>query len=214
MSEKTFFQKVSISSKYGSLKNIPQKDSSFKSITISKVNRKFLPSSAIFRNQELKKSIDSNPIILKNTNNNTDENYSDFSKLDTNSGFITLIPIEPYKSKKKIGNLNLYKSLPKIKFDVNKKFELIAYNDEKCFRTARPQKKVSFPKKYTILKKYRIYHDINSYNRNNYACDYMKDYQKNSYKIKKLVNDSKFLNKIKKDLITLKYDQKIKPFEL
>ena len=195
MTEKSFSEKILMTSKFGSQKKLPKKSFPFRTIIIAK-----------------DKNQNSNPITLKNTSNNTDYNNSDYSKLENISGFITQVPVDPIKSKKIGDDLNLYKSLPKIKVSMNKKFQLLAYNDEKCFVTSRPQKQASFPKKYTILKKYRICHDINNYNINNYICDYMKDYEKNSYKIKKLVEDSKFLNKIKKDLITLKYDRKIKPF--
>ena len=208
MSKKSIIGKSQITYRYSSIKKVPQKNNPFRSLSISKVSKKLFPSSEIFKNIELKKSLGSIPIIiLRNINTVTDGNNSNLSKFN-NSGSITQISKKTNKSTKLKHNPNLNKSIPKI---INKnKYELSAYNDEKYFRTTRPHKKVSFPKAYTTLKKYRLCHDTNKYNISNYICDYMRDYEKNSYKIKKLVNDSIYINKIKKDLISLKYGQKIK----
>ena len=233
MSKKTFFEKVRLYAKFGSLDSNPLWKKSMKNLTLSKQDKN--TSLKIFNNQELQKSIkslkshsiydnrnlasaknltkinDINSNITKSNNNTNINNFSnsnntDMIKIDSPSAFITLVPIKKSHSKQISCDLSQYKN------QQNKNFELIAYNDENCFVSSRPKKSVSFPKKIITLKQYRIFHDINSYNLSNLIVDYMKDYEKNSYKIKKLVNDSKFLEKIKKDLISLKYDNRIKLF--
>ena len=238
MSKKSFFEKVRLYSKFGSLDNNPQLKKSMKSLALSKQEKTTLPPPKMFNNQELQKSIKSlkansiydnrnllsaknltktkdmnitNNNITKSNNNTNINNYSnsnntDKMKIESTSAFITLVPIKKSHSKQISCDLSEYKN------QQSKNFELIAYNDENCFMTSRPKKPASVPKKVILLKQYRIYHDINSYNLNNLIVDYMRDYERNSYKIKKLVNDSKFLEKIKKDLICLKYNNRIKLF--
>ena len=43
--------------------------------------------------------------------------------------------------------------------------------------------------------------------------DCTKKYEKNSYKIKQIIQDDMFINKIKKDLLNLKFHNRIKPFD-
>ena len=239
MSKKSFFEKVRLYSKFGSLGNNPELKKSMKCLTLSKQYKNASNPSKIFDNQELQKSIKSlkghsiydnrnlastknltKANVINNINNNitksnnntnlninyTNSNNTDMVKIDSSSAFITLVPFKKSHSKQISCDLSQYNN------QKNKNFELIAYNDEKCFTSSRPKKSVSCPKKIIVLKQYRIFHDINSYNLNNLIEDYMKDYERNSYKIKKLVNDSKFVEKIKKDLVCLKYDNRIKLF--
>ena len=176
----------------------------------------------IFKNHELQKSLSIN--IYNNNNNkiltssnNFSGNYNDI--LDNKNSFLTMIPIKKdnnflptmsnFYQNNKIKNNSFY-----IKRRLSKKnFELKCFNDEKCFSTSKAKKPFLFPKNYFIIKQYRINHDTNAFNLKHVITDYTKEYERNSYKIKKIVEKDKFINKIKNDLLKLKFNNRIKPYD-
>ena len=186
--------------------------------------KKDIPLTAnIFKNHELQKSLSIN-IFSNNkisTNSNFSGNYNNI--LDNKNSFLTMIPINPNKEKNSIPSMKNFLQNSKLKLKYNsfykkksrntKNFELKCFNDERCFSTTKRKKPFLFPKKYYIIKQYRVNHDTNIFNLKHVITDYTKEYERNSYKIKKVVQNDMFINKIKKDLLNLKYNNRIKPFD-
>lgn len=177
-------------------------------------------STNLFRNYALQKSI--------SMNTSDDSKISSFK----NEGLLTVIPLNTTKSKNNFSVLKTYESNSKLSFRSNssskrlfsnndlcnmngiskKTFELKNYNDEKFFNTSKKNKKFLFPKENYFFKKTRINHDINYFNIRNVMRDYTQIYQQKSYKIKDIVNQDIFVNKIKKDLLKLKFGNRLKFF--
>ena len=155
-------------------------------------SKKNKPSSTIFKNNALLKSLSIN-------------SCNDYKPLKQNKYNLTLTLIP---------KINTYKSFSTSKNKSKKGLKLINYiNDEKFFRTAKNHKKFLFPKKNYIIKKSRINHDINFFNIRNVITDYTKKYERHSYKIKKVVGGDIFINKIKNDLLKMKFGNQIKLFD-
>ena len=179
----------------------------------------------IFKNHELQKSLS---IHINNLNNNKNLSNSNFSGnynniIDNKKSFLTMIPINSNQGNNFLPLLKGFFSYSKYKAPNNsfylkrrnnkKSFEMKNFNDEKCFSTSKNQKRFLFPKNYYIIKQYRINHDTNIFNLKHVITDYTKDYERNSYKIKKVVQDDMFVNKIKNDLLKLKFNNRIKPYD-
>ena len=184
--------------------------------------KKFPLSSNLFLTQDLQKSES-----VKKMNNNNNESSSNLnpskinhSELDSKNSFITNLPINSvFKKEKSLPAIHVY--LQNNKFSRNqsiylrqkKNFSLQSFNDEKYFRLIKKEKKFSFPKYKFIINQYRINHDINSFNRSHMFIDYIKQYEKNAYKLKEVAQKDKFINMIKCDLLKLKFNNRLKPFD-
>ncbi len=189
-------------------------------------NNKFKKNSLLtpnlFKNHELQKSLS---IKINNSNKTPtkikfSQNYT--NPLDSKNSFLTIIPINSTKKDNlpQIGtyfqddDYNLRNRIFSVKERRSKKsFELKCFNDEKCFSTTKPTKAFLHPKNYFIIKQYRVSHDTNIFNLKHVLTDYTKQYDRNSYKIKKIIQNDMFINKIKKDLLKLKFNNRIKPFD-
>ena len=166
----------------------------------------------IFKNHELQKSLSINIY-----NNNKFHN----NLLNNKSSFLTTIPVNsnrdnnlsPNKQSFYENYKNKNKSIYLIRNRNKRNFELKCFNDEKFFSTSKSKKPFLFPKNYFIIKQYRVNHDTNVFNLKHVLTDYTKEYERNSYKIKKVVQNDKFVNKIKNDLLKLKFNNRIKPFD-
>jgi hypothetical protein len=166
----------------------------------------------IFKNHELQKSLSINIY-----NNNKFHN----NLLNNKSSFLTTIPVNSNRDNNISPNMqsfyqnykNKNKSIYLIRNSNKRNFELKCFNDEKFFSTSKSKKPFLFPKNYFIIKQYRVNHDTNVFNLKHVLTDYTKEYERNSYKIKKVVQNDKFVNKIKNDLLKLKFNYRIKPFD-
>ena len=141
--------------------------------------------------------------------------------MNNKSSFLTTIPVNsnrdnnlsPNKQSFYENYKNKNKSIYLIRNRNKRNFELKCFNDEKFFSTSKSKKPFLFPKNYFIIKQYRVNHDTNVFNLKHVLTDYTKEYERNSYKIKKVVQNDKFVNKIKNDLLKLKFNNRIKPFD-
>lgn len=191
-------------------------------------------SPGLFKNHELQKSMsldgtyskENNPKNVITSNNKflftPNYNSNGYPGIENSGSFITLVSFgnqqlrqdcsKPSQNFPKIINNFTRNKSYKI-FNQNKCFSITSINDEKFYRTTKPHKVFSFPKKYFTIRQYRPCHDSNNFNINNLFTDHTKKYQTNSYKLKQLVEKDKFINKIKKDLMSLKYNNQIKPLD-
>lgn len=141
--------------------------------------------------------------------------------MNNKSSFLTTIPVNSNRDNNISPNMqsfyqnykNKNKSIYLIRNSNKRNFELKCFNDEKFFSTSKSKKPFLFPKNYFIIKQYRVNHDTNVFNLKHVLTDYTKEYERNSYKIKKVVQNDKFVNKIKNDLLKLKFNYRIKPFD-
>ena len=185
--------------------------------------KKFSLPSNLFITQDLQKS-ESMKIMNNNNNNESSSNLNQSkinqSELDSKNSFITGLPINSvFQKEKSLPAIQVY--LQNNKYSRNKpfylkqkkNFSLQSFNDEKYFRLIKREKKCSFPKYKFIINQYRINHDINSFNRSHMFTDYIKQYEKNAYKLKDVVQKEQFINMIKCDLLKLKFNNKLKPFD-
>ena len=216
-----------------------QSNGSLKPFSISDYPNKLSPSNNfqngpkliknIFKNHELQKTLTLNinytesnlhPINLRISKNL--QNCLDCGK----NSFLTAIPMitprernmnQNHSSKTEsfhslITNNSRCKSFI-MKRKIDKKISEFKYfSDEKFFSSEKHKKKFLFPRRRIHIKKYRVNHDTNSYNFQHMITDYTKNYERNSYKIKKVVQKDLFINKIKKDLLKLKFNNKIKAY--
>jgi len=185
--------------------------------------KKFPLSSNLFMTQDLQKS-ESVKIMNNNNNNESSSNLNpskiNHSELDSKNSFITMLPINSVSKKEKslpaihvfLQNNKLSRN-KSIYLKQKKNFSLQSFNDEKYFRLIKKEKKCSFPKYKFIINQYRINHDINSFNKSHIFTDYIKQYEKNAYKLKEVVQKDKFINMIKCDLLKLKFNNRLKPFD-
>ena len=176
----------------------------------------------IFKNYELQKSLS----INISNNNKFPSNYSESYNniLNNKNSFLTTIPINqnrgrnylPIMQEFNLTNKNISTKTNSyyVKKKKNKeKFELKFFNDERCFSSKRKTKPFKIPKAHFIISQYRINHDTNIFNLKHVLTDYTKNYEMDSYKIKKVVQNDMFVNKIKNDLLKLKFNNRIKPFD-
>ena len=184
--------------------------------------KKFPLSSNLFITQDLQKS--ESVKIMNNNNNESSSNLNpskiNHSELDSKNSFITMLPINSVSKKEKsLPAIHVYLQNNKLSRNKSiylkqkKNFSLQSFNDEKYFRLIKKEKKCSFPKYKFIINQYRINHDINSFNKSHIFTDYIKQYEKNAYKLKEVVQKDKFINMIKCDLIKLKFNNRLKPFD-
>ncbi len=197
-------------------------DSSIKLTPNNKFNKYCLLTPNLFKNHELRKTLS---IKINNGNNTPSKikySHNYHNSMDPKNSFLTIIPInannnnnlpqlETFYQDNISNNWKKFFSLKKRKY--NKNFELKCFNDEHYFTTCKPKKAFLFPKNYFIIKQYRVNHDTNAFNLQHVLTDYTKKYERNSYKIKKIIQDDIFINKIKKDLLNLKFHNRIKPFD-
>ena len=187
-------------------------NSSSKILSNNKFTQDIPLTTNIFKNHELQKSLS----ININNNNKFQNNL-----LNNKTSFLTTIPVNSNKNKNLLLNMksfyqnykNKNKSIYLIRMCNKRNFELKCFNDEKFFSTSKSKKPFLFPKNYFIIKQYRVNHDTNAFNLKHVLTDYTKEYERNSYKIKKVVQNDKFVNKIKNDLLKLKFNYRIKPFD-
>ena len=187
-------------------------NSSSKILSNNKFTQDIPLTTNIFKNHELQKSLS----ININNNNKFQNNL-----LNNKTSFLTTIPVNSNKNKNLLLNMksfyqnykNKNKSIYLIRMCNKRNFELKCFNDEKFFSTSKSKKPFLFPKNYFIIKQYRVNHDTNAFNLKHVLTDYTKEYERNSYKIKKVVQNDKFVNKIKNDLLKLKFNKRIKPFD-
>ena len=172
-----------------------------------------------FKNKELRKSFSQK---IDNGNKTTNLKSSQYNNiLESKNSFLTSIPIytPTFQNENNLPDImnkfNSNKFLTRIKSSKNikKNFELKSFNDERCFSSSKPKKKVTFPKKYYIIKQYRINHDINLFNIKHIVADYTKEYERNPSRIREIYQNDKFINEIKLDILKLKFNHKIKPFD-
>ena len=198
--------------------NSPKKIQKNKNTPISPI------STDIFKNSELKKSLSIN---IQNSNmtpkNLKYTQYNNF--LESKKSFITTIPISnpTFHYENNLPDIptnflnNKNKTRIKSGFLKNRKtpknFELQCFNDERCFSTTKPRKEFNFPRNYFIIKQYRLNHDTNIFNLRHVLTDYTKEYEKHPGKIKEIYHKDKFINKIKLDILRLKFNHRIKPFD-
>ena len=182
-----------------------KKNSNNKNVKIRKDNSKLGPFSLnIFRNSELKKSLSTHSKFNYYPINQEIQSYL---KYNHNKFFIFRKPKQHC-----FQDLNINNGKKTIITSRNK-FQLKALNnDDNFFSTCKSMKKIDLYDSFFIIRKRRINHDINKFNRQLLMTDYNKNYIKNSYKIKKIIESDTFTNKIKKDLFNLKYNSQIKPF--
>ena len=184
--------------------------------------KKFPLSSNLFITQDLQKS--ESVKIMNNNNNESSSNLNpskiNHSELDSKNSFITMLPINSVSKKEKsLPAIHVYLKNNKLSRNKSiylkqkKNFSLQSFNDEKYFRLIKKEKKCSFPKYKFIINQYRINHDINSFNKSHIFTDYIKQYEKNAYKLKEVVQKDKFINMIKCDLLKLKFNNRLKPFD-
>ena len=184
--------------------------------------KKFPLSSNLFITQDLQKS--ESVKIMNNNNNESSSNLNpskiNHSELDSKNSFITMLPINSVSKKEKsLPAIHVYLQNNKLSRNKSiylkqkKNFSLQSFNDEKYFRLIKKEKKCSFPKYKFIINQYRINHDINSFNKTHIFTDYIKQYEKNAYKLKEVVQKDKFINMIKCDLLKLKFNNRLKPFD-
>ena len=184
--------------------------------------KKFPLSSNLFITQDLQKS--ESVKIMNNNNNESSSNLNpskiNHSELDSKNSFITMLPINSVSKKEKsLPAIHVYLQNNKLSRNKSiylkqkKNFSLQSFNDEKYFRLIKKEKKCSFPKYKFIINQYRINHDINSFNKSHIFTDYIKQYEKNAYKLKEVVQKDKFINMIKCDLLKLKFNNRLKPFD-
>lgn len=204
-------------------KKIYNNNSSTKLLSNKKFKQEIPLSANIFKNHELQKSLSIN--IYNNNKIPSSLKYSDNynNLLNSKNSFLTTIPIIPNKENKNLPQMQNFSVNTKFNSRNNssffkkrsnrKNFELKCFNDEKCFTTSKTKKAFKFPKKCYIIKQYRVNHDTNIFNLNHVLTDYTKEYERNSYKIKKVVQNDMFVNKIKNDLLKLKFNNRIKPFD-
>ena len=207
-----------------------QRNNNFRSFYNDSPSNKILPNNKfkkeiplttnIFKNRELQKSLS-----IKITNSNKiPSKYSGHSNniLNSKNSFLTTIPI----SQNRTGNFlpvmqdfNQSNKFTKtnsfyLKRKKNKKiFDLQFFNDEKCFSYKRKTNPFKIPKPYFVIRQYRINHDTNIFNLKHVLTDYTKNYERDSYKVKKVVQNDMFVNKIKQDLLKLKFNNRIKPYD-
>lgn len=195
-----------------------------------KINRTFNRKYNLKNNKNIKKGkfslkLFSNNTFQKNSSIDTNEdskipfNY----KLSTKSKYSTLVPKNIFTPNKtlpvmKMLETNLssvirFNSFSNNKIKVKKSLELSDFNDERFFCTTKTQKRFIFPKQKSTFKKNRINHDINFFNARNAIIDHTGKYEKNSYKLKKMINNDIFINKIKRDLLKMKFSNRIKLFD-
>lgn len=183
--------------------------------------KKFPLSSNLFITQDLQKS---ESVKIMNNNNESSSNLNpskiNHSELDSKNSFITMLPINSVSKKEKsLPAIHVYLQNNKLSRNKSiylkqkKNFSLQSFNDEKYFRLIKKEKKCSFPKYKFIINQYRINHDINSFNKSHIFTDYIKQYEKNAYKLKEVVQKDKFINMIKCDLLKLKFNNRLKPFD-
>ena len=184
--------------------------------------KKFPLSSNLFITQDLQKS--ESVKIMNNNNNESSSNLNpskiNHSELDSKNSFITMLPINSVSKKEKsLPAIHVYLQNNKLSRNKSiylkqkKNFSLQSFNDEKYFKLIKKEKKCSFPKYKFIINQYRINHDINSFNKSHIFTDYIKQYEKNAYKLKEVVQKDKFINMIKCDLLKLKFNNRLKPFD-
>ena len=158
-----------------------------------------------------------NKHINKNQNHNNKtlfENYALLKSLSINTNDDYIPRKKVYHNNTLYSNYNLLKSNYSYKKRPKTLKKLMAYiNDENFFCTAKNNKRFLFPKENIAIKNSRINHDINFFNCKHIYTDHTKEYEKNSYKIKDVVNQDIFVNKIKKDLLRMKYGNRIKLFD-
>ena len=187
-------------------------NSSSKILSNNKFTQDIPLTTNIFKNHELQKSLS----ININNNNKFQNNL-----LNNKTSFLTTIPVNSNRDNNISPNMqsfyqnykNKNKSIYLIRNSNKRNFELKCFNDEKFFSTSKSKKPFLFPKNYFIIKQYRVNHDTNAFNLKHVLTDYTKEYERNSYKIKKVVQNDKFVNKIKNDLLKLKFNYRIKPFD-
>ena len=195
-------------------------DTSYKLSANNKFNKYSQLTPNLFKNHELRKSLS-----IKVNNNNKSPSKVKYSHnynntCDSKNSFLTIIPINT-NNKRELPQLETFyqdnsnkKQFYSLKKNHYKKnFELKCFNDEHFFNTSKPKKAFLLPKNYFIIKQYRVNHDTNAFNLQHVLTDYTKKYERNSYKIKKIIQDDMFTNKIKKDLLKLKFNNRIKPFD-
>ena len=158
-----------------------------------------------------------NNIINKNQNHNNKklfENYALLKSLSINTNDDYIPRKKVYQNNTLCSNYNLLKSNYSSKKRPKTFKKLLTYiNDENFFCTAKNNKRFLFPKENISIKNTRIYHDINFFNCSHIITDHTKEYEKNSYKIKNVINQDIFVNKIKKDLLRMRYGNRIKLFD-
>ena len=208
-------------------KHFSNNNSSTKLLPNNKFKQEIPLSTNIFKNHELQKSLSIN--IFNNNRNSSNCNFQDKYNFLFNqkNSFLTTIPIHINKKNNNLPKMqnffsntqnNYLNNFRNNSFDLKKrnnkqKFELKCFNDEKCFSTSKKQKPYKFPKNFFVIRKYRVNHDTNIFNLKHVLTDYTKEYERNSYKIKKVVQNDMFINKIKTDLLKLKFNNRIKPFD-
>ena len=138
--------------------------------------------------------------------------------------FLTLIPISNHKDiVNKQNNINtpiaLYKQekieVPaKIKFNNGKTKYTNSFigfiNEDQFFNILDEQKPFIFPKQLYKIKSKQINHDINYFNHTKLYPDHLINYVHDSYKVRKLYEQDEFTNFIKSDLMTQKFNNRIK----
>ena len=157
-----------------------------------------------------------NKQINKNQNQNNKKlfkNYALLKSLSINTNDVLIPRTKVYQNNTLCSNYNLFKSNYSLKKRPKTFKKLIAYiNDEYFFCTAKSNKRFIFPNENIFIKNSRMNHDINFFNYRHIITDYTKEYEKNFYKIKNIINQDIFVNKIKKDLLTMRYGNRIKLF--
>ena len=197
-------------------------NSSSKILPNNKFKKEIPLTTNIFKNYELQKSLS----INISNNNKFPSNYSESYNniLNNKNSFLTTIPITqnrgrnylPIMQEFNLTNKNISTKTNSyyVKKKKNKeKFELKFFNDERCFSSKRKTKPFKNPKAHFIISQYRVNHDTNIFNLKHVLTDYTKNYERDSYKIKKVVQNDMFVNKIKNDLLKLKFNNRIKPFD-
>ena len=182
--------------------------------------KKYPLSSNLFITQNLQKTESVKIMNNNESSSNLNPSKINHSELDSKNSFITMLPINSVSQKEKclpaihvyLRN-NKYSRNKSIYLKQKKNFSLQSFNDEKYFRLIKREKKFSFPKYKFIINQYRINHDINSFNKSHIFTDYIKQIEKNGYKLKEIVQKDKFINMIKCDLLKLKFNNKLKPFD-
>ena len=158
-----------------------------------------------------------NNIINKNQKHNNKklfENYALLKSLSINTNDDYIPRKKVYQNNTLCSNYNLLKSDYSSKKRPKTFKKLLTYiNDENFFCTAKNNKRFLFPKENIAIKNTRINHDINFFNCRHIITDHTKEYEKNSYKIKNVINQDIFVNKIKKDLLRMRYGNRIKLFD-
>ena len=142
----------------------------------------------------------------------------------SDGAFLTLIPISNHKDiVNKQNNINtpiaLYKQ-EKIEVPAKKKFNngktkytnsFIGFiNEDQFYNILDEPKPFIFPKQLYKIKSKQINHDINYFNHTKLYPDHLINYVHDSYKVRKLYEQDEFTNFIKSDLMTQKFNNRIK----